>query len=135
MRAVRKKRARRRKKRYHTGTYVSSKTGQECKYRSGWELTYLRYLDSHAEVRSFVYEGVKIPYVSNLRSGKLRTYYPDFYVEFNDGSGQLVEIKPAKRVHQAVVQKKLKAAEQWCRERGVALVVLTEVELKVMGLL
>lgn len=130
-----KKRRRKRKKRYHIGTYISSKTGQECKYRSGWELSYLRFLDSHAEVKSFVYEGVKIPYISNVRTGKVRHYYPDFYVEFKDGSKQLVEIKPKKRVPQVAIQKKLKAAEVWCLEHGVRLVVLTEVELSSMGIL
>lgn len=135
MAAKKVKRRRRKKKRYHTGTYISSKTGQECKYRSSWELSYLRFLDSHAEVRSFVYEGVKIPYISNLRTGKVRHYFPDFYIEYNDGSKQLVEIKPQRRVPQAAVQKKLKAAEVWCLERGASLVVLTEVELKTMGLL
>lgn len=130
-----KKRKRRRKKRYHTGVHVSTKTGQHCKYRSGWELSYLKWLDAHAAVTTFGYESVKIPYVSNIRSGKLRNYLPDFLIEFNDGSKQLVEIKPKRKVAQSVVQKKLKAAEIWCREHGVTLVVITEVELKVMGLL
>lgn len=130
-----KKRRRRRKKRYHTGTYTSTKTGKDCKYRSGWELAFLKWLDAHAAVKDFMYEEVKIPYVSNLRSGKVRHYYPDFYIEFTDGSKQLVEIKPKKRVSQVAVQKKLKAAEVWCLEHGARLVVLTEVELKGMGLL
>ena len=130
-----KKRRRRRKKRYHTGIYVSLKTGQQCKYRSGWELKYLEWLDSHAEVATYGYESVKIPYVSNVRTGKIRNYFPDFLVEFKDGSKQLVEIKPSKRVKQATVQKKLCAAGLWCRVHGVTLVVLTEIELKVMGLL
>lgn len=129
------KRKRRKKKRYHTGVYVSTKTGQACKYRSGWELVYLQWLDAHAAVKTFGYESVKIPYISNVRSKKLRNYLPDFLVEFTDGSLQLVEIKPKRRVPQATVQKKLKAAQSWCQEHGVTLVVLTEVELKVMGLL
>ena len=133
--AARKRRRRKRKGHYHTGAYTSTKTGQVCKYRSGWELAYLTYLDSHAAVKDFGYESVKIPYVSNVRSGKVRNYYPDFLIEFVDGSQQLVEIKPSKRVKQVRVQKKLRAAEQWCREHGVTLVVITEVELKVMGLL
>jgi hypothetical protein len=133
--AARKRRRRKRKGHYHTGTYTSTKTGQACKYRSGWELAYLAYLDGHAAVKDFGYESVKIPYISNVRTGKVRNYFPDFLVLFVDGSQQLVEIKPKRRVSQVKVQKKLKAAEVWCREHGVTLVVLTEVELKVMGLL
>lgn len=128
------KRKRRRKRRYHTGVYTSIKTGQKCCYRSSWELKYLQWLDAHDEVLTFGYEGVKIPYISNLKTGKLRTYYPDFWVEYVDGRKQLVEIKPKKRLTQARVQKKLKAAETWCQEHGAVLVVLTEVELLALGL-
>ena len=130
-----KRKKRRRKKRYHTGTYVSFKTGAECKYRSGWELAYMKWLDAHAEVVHFGYEAVKIPYVSNLKTGKVRHYFPDFLVTFKDGSKTLVEIKPKKRVSQLAVQKKLKAAEVWCQAHGASLQVITECELKVMGLL
>lgn len=133
--AAKKRRRRRKKKHYHTGTYISSKTGQECKYRSGWELKYLEWLDAHAAVKEYGYESVKIPYVSNVRTGKIRNYLPDFLVEFNDGSQQLVEIKPKRKLVQASVQKKLRAAEKWCRDHGVTLVVLTEVELSTMGIL
>lgn len=132
---MKKIRRRRKKKRYHTGTYTSLKTGQACKYRSGWELAYLRWLDAHIEVKSFMYEGVKIPYVSNTRTGKVRHYFPDFYIEFKDDSKLLVEIKPKRKLLQANVQKKLKAAEGWCSDRGVQLVVITELEMKSLGLL
>jgi hypothetical protein len=128
-------RRRKKKRRYHTGVYVSKKTGQACRYRSGWELSYLKWLDSNVNVKTFLYESVKIPYISNIVTGRVRHYYPDFLIEFKDGSKQLVEIKPKRRVSQAKVQKKLKAAEAWCLEHGVTLQILTEVELKVMGLL
>lgn len=130
-----KKRKRRRKKRYHTGIYVSTKTGQECKYRSGWELKYLQWLDTHEMVKTFGYEIVKIPYTSNVRSGKTRHYYPDVFVEFNDGSTMLVEIKPSKRLTQAGVKKKLTAGRAWASAHGATFQVITEIELKVLGLL
>ena len=95
----------------------------------------MQYLDADATVASYQYEQVCIPYTSNVRTGKLRKYFPDFLIEHTDGRKRLVEIKPKKRVEQARVQKKLKAAETWCSEHGVTLEVLTEVELKLMGLL
>ena len=129
-----KRRKRKRKGHYHTGVHTSPKAG-ECKYRSGWELSYMQYLDGEATVASYTYEQVKIPYVSNVKTGKLRNYFPDFLVVYVDGVQKLVEIKPSKRVTQVKIQKKLKAAETWCSEHGVTLEVITEVELKVMGLL
>jgi len=129
-----RKKRRKRKGHYHTGVHVSVKGG-ECKYRSGWELKYMEHMDSDDKVLRFEYEQVKIPYISNVRTGKIRHYYPDFLVTYVDGTQKLVEIKPKKRLDQAKVTKKLKAAEVWCREHGVTLAVLTEIELRLLGLL
>lgn len=95
----------------------------------------MQHMDDNDKVVSFQYEQVKIPYVSNVRTGKLRNYLPDFLVTYVDGSQHLVEIKPKKRLEQVKVAKKLKAAELWCREHGVTLEVVTEIELRAMGLL
>ena len=136
--AIRRRRRRRkngRKGHYITGTYTSTKTGEAYKYRSGWELQYMQYLDECDFVATWTYEAVVIPYISNLKTGKLRNYYPDFMITLSDGRSELVEIKPSKRVLQAAVQKKLRAAAGWCSANGVTLVVMTEVELKGLGLL
>ena len=93
------------------------------------------HLDNDEAVRSYLYEGVCIEYVSNKSSGRTRKYYPDFLVEYVDGRKHLVEIKPKRRTNQVNVQKKLAAAETWSQEHGVTLEVVTEIELRVMGLL
>lgn len=128
------KKRRKRKGHYHTGSHESPKAGT-CEYRSGWELLFMQHLDGDPTVATYQYEGLCIQYLSNRKTGKHRKYYPDFLIEHVDGRKRLVEIKPKKRVDQARVQKKLKAAEAWCLEHGVTLEVITEVELKVMGLL
>jgi hypothetical protein len=125
----------RKKRRYHTGIHVSPKTGQECRYRSGWELAYLQHLDADPGVVGYRYEDVKIPYVSNVRAGKVRHYWPDFLVQRTDGQQLLIEIKPKRKLDQDRVQKKLRAAEAWCQAHRVTFQVLTEVELKLLGLL
>ena len=126
---------RRKKRRYHTGVHVSPKTGQECHYRSGWELEYMHHLDANPDVVGYRYEDVRIPYVSNKKTGKVRWYWPDFLVQQRDGEQLLVEIKPKRKLDQDRVQKKLKAAALWCQAHQVTLVVLTEKELKLLGLL
>lgn len=95
----------------------------------------MQHLDADPTVASYEYEGLCIQYVSNLKSKRLRKYYPDFLISYTDGSKLLVEIKPKKRVPQPRVQKKLAAAQVWCQEHQVALEVITEVELRVLGLL
>lgn len=93
------------------------------------------HLDSDPSVSTYQYEGLCIPYVSNVKSGRLRKYFPDFLVEHVNGRKRLIEIKPSKRVNQANVQKKLTAALTWCQEHQIALEIITEIELRAMGLL
>jgi len=127
--------ARRRRKRYHTGTHESPKLVGACEYRSGWELALMGWFDSEPTVLRYSYESVKIPYLNNVRSRKMRNYLPDFLVELVGGRQILVEVKPSKKVGHAQVRKKLAAAQVWCTERGIDLQVITEVDLRLLGVL
>lgn len=131
-----KSRKRRRKKsRYHRGEYTSVKTGQVCKFRSGWEHKLMLHLDADPSITSWTYEQTIIEYVSNIRTKKIRKYYPDFYVTYSDGHVEIIEVKPKRKLSQAVVKKKTDAARLWCAERGVVYKIITEIELKALGLL
>jgi len=124
---------RKKKSRYHTGIHESPKVG-ECKYRSGWELKYMLYLDENPDVISYEYEPFEITYVSNKKSGRIRRYIPDIMIHMVDGSNVLVEIKPARRLNTRIVQKKASVAEDWCRENNATYKIITEIELKALGL-
>ncbi len=126
---------RKRKKKYHTGTYVSKKSGAEFSYRSGWEQLLMEHLDVDPEVAAWEYETLIIQYVSNKKTGKLRKYFPDFIVDYVDGHREVIEVKPSRKVGRPTVQKKLKAGEGWCRAHGATFKVITEKELKGLGLL
>lgn len=121
--------------RYHRGEYTSSKTGQVCKFRSGWEKAYMRHLDADPTVESWSYEQTIIEYVSNIRTKKIRRYYPDFFVRYSDGRSEIVELKPKRKLEQIAVKKKTRAAILWCAANMMTFRILTEVELKAMGLL
>jgi len=95
----------------------------------------MQFLDASAEVQSFEYEKLKIQYVSNVKTGKLRNYIPDIFVVYVDGTKRLVEIKPKKRLDKVTVKKKLAAARVWCSAHGVTLEIITEVELRQLGIL
>lgn len=122
-------------KRYKTGTYVSTKTGQEIKFRSSWEHSFAQYLDNDPSIATYVYEGVIISYITNLRSGRLRKYFPDFLVERVDGTKLLIEIKPKRFMPKGINKKKWEAAKQWCSEHDAEFMVLTEEELKQMAVI
>jgi len=123
-----------RKGRYNRGVYNSPIAGQ-CKYRSGWELKYMVYLDSNPDVVSWSYEKVVIEYISNQKTKKIRKYYPDFEVEYIDGKKIIVEIKPSRKLQKATIVKKIRAAKEWCTKRDLTYKILTEIELKDIGLL
>lgn len=129
-----RKRRRRRKGHYFRGVHNSPIAG-ECHYRSGWEQKYMEYLDLDPNVKFWAYEELVIDYVSNKRTGKMRKYYPDFLVEYRDGTQVVVEIKPQRKLEQALIQKKLSAAQEWCMMKQMTFKVITEIELKDMGLL
>jgi hypothetical protein len=134
MAASKKKRRRKKKGRYHRGLHVSPKGG-ECKYRSGWELSYMKWLDANPDVETWTYEKLVIEYVSNLKTKRLRRYYPDFYVKYVDGRIEVVEIKPKRRLQGVTVQKKARAAVDWCAQNGATYIMLTEVELKSISII
>lgn len=125
---------RKRRGHYHRGTHVSPIAG-ECKYRSGWEFKYMIYLDSHPDVVSWSYEKLIIEYISNKKSQKKRKYYPDFQVEYKNGKKVVIEIKPSRKLQQTTVIKKIKAAIEWCTSHDVDYKVLTEIELKDLGII
>lgn len=128
------KKKRKRKGHYHRGTHVSPIAG-ECKYRSGWEQKYMIYLDDHPDVMTWSYEKLVIEYISNQKTKKIRKYYPDFQIEYKDGKKVIVEIKPSRKMKQATVLKKIKAAIEWCTAHDLTYKILTEIELKDLGLL
>jgi hypothetical protein len=95
----------------------------------------MEYLDASSDVLTWHYEALAIEYTSNVRSGKKRKYYPDFTVTMLDGTMRVIEVKPKRKLEQAIVIKKAIAAKEWCRTHGATYEILTEVELKVLGLL
>ena len=114
-------------------------------YRSGWELSFMKYLDRQPEVLHWSSEEVVIPYRSPI-DGKVHRYFPDFWVKTSKGES-LIEIKPKKQTVEPKVQKrktkayiyevteyaknmaKWRAAEEFCKDRMWEFKVLTEDEL------
>lgn len=130
-----KPRKRRKSRRAKRGIHVSPKCLLPINYRSGWELAYALWLDANLDVSSYRYEPYAVEYVSNYRTGKVRKYYPDFELTKTDGSLILVEIKPKKKMTVAKNVKKFGAAQAFCLLRNMTFSVITEVDLKELGLL
>jgi hypothetical protein len=122
------------KRRYNRGIHISPIAG-ECKYRSGWEQKYMIHLDEDPTVVTWSYEKLAIEYISNQKTKKTRKYYPDFQVEYRDGKKVVIEIKPSRKLGQMTVVKKIRAAMSWCAARDLTYKILTEIDLRDMGLI
>lgn len=119
-------------------------------YRSLWELRFMKWCDSNPSVEEWGSETVIVPYISPI-DRKMHRYFVDFYVKIKNKHGQLqkylIEIKPerftkppaipqrkTKRFIDEVFQygvneAKWKAAFEFCEDRNMKFMVLTEKDL------
>ena len=114
------------------------------RYRSGWELSFMRFCDNNDHILQWASESIAIPY-RNPITGKMSQYIPDFLVSYrtkdNTMRAELIEIKPKK---QSVVESKMNSrdravvavnyakwdqATKWCRRNGLSFRVITELDM------
>jgi len=118
--------------------------------RSSWERRFCHWCDLNESIVSWGSEEFFIPYYNPAKE-KVCRYFPDFIIKVKEQSGQIktyvVEVKPAKQtippqkksrvtksyIHEcttyAVNQAKWKAAKEWCADRMLEFIVITEKEL------
>jgi hypothetical protein len=111
------------------------------KFRSGWEMTFMMFLDSNDNVLQWASESISIPY-RNPITGKHSNYIPDFLVTYrgrnNTVIAELIEIKPKKqslieskmsdrdRAIVAVNYAKWDQATKWAKAHGMTFRVINE---------
>lgn len=114
------------------------------RFRSGWELTFMKFCDENTNVLYWASEALAIPY-KNPFTGKNTVYIPDFFVVYINKQGQqlaeVVEIKPKK---QSVLESKASnrdkmvvalnhvkwaAATAFCKQQGYKFRVVNENDL------
>jgi hypothetical protein len=111
------------------------------RYRSGWELTFMMFLDNNDNILQWASESIAIPYRNPL-TGKQSMYVPDFLVTYrgpnNTTRAELIEIKPKKqslveskmsskdRAIVAVNYAKWDSATKWARRNGLTFRVINE---------
>lgn len=138
---------------FRQGTYtvknVAKYVGKGTpKYRSGWELTFMIFLDSNDNVLQWASESVRIPYRNPL-TGKQSIYIPDFLVTYrgrnNTTIAELIEIKPKKqslleskasdrdRAIVALNYAKWHQATLWCKKNGLTFRVINEDQIYHQG--
>ena len=120
-------------------------------YRSLWERKFMVYCDMNDKIVEWGSEEFFIPYRSPI-DGKIHRYFPDFYVKVKTNTGPkkwVVEVKPKaqckppktpkrktkKYINEvrtyAVNEAKWMNAKEWCKDRNMEFIILTEVELMI----
>lgn len=123
-----KRKGRRRRKHYITGTYNSTKcTSGPVNYRSSWELSVAQYLDLDATVVSYQYEALQVPYIFR---GKQHIYYPDFIVQYSTKKNAVIEVKRKDKLGDLKVVAKQKAVKVWCEANGYEYVFWTNLMIE-----
>jgi hypothetical protein len=111
------------------------------RYRSGWEMSFMRFCDTNPNVLQWASESIQIPYRHPL-TGKITHYVPDFLITYrnkdNTMKAELIEIKPKgqsvitegqrprDRAVVAINMAKWHSATLWCRKQGISFRVITE---------
>lgn len=112
-------------------------------YRSSWEEQTNRFFDNNPNVLRWSSEEIAIPYIKPT-DGKVHRYFPDYWVEFKDRNGNIVqEIIEVKPENQVFIQRKKRlteydkltyninrakwqAAGEFCKKKGIKFRILTE---------
>ena len=88
------------------------------RFDSGLEEQMMIRLEADPSVKKWMKRhGISIPWIDGQRHQ--RRYVPDFIVEYDDGRRVIIEVKDPSRIDSNDVQRKRKAAEMWCKQRGM----------------
>jgi hypothetical protein len=111
------------------------------RYRSSWEMVFMKFLDENKNITHWASESIAIPYRHPF-TGKIANYIPDFFVvyenKYKKRLAEVVEIKPKKqslveskasakdRMVVAVNHAKWGAAMAYCKANGFVFRVINE---------
>lgn len=119
-----------------TGRYLSTKTNEEMHYRSSWELAAMQWLDSNVIVKTYRYESIRIPYLTQESERQVQRHYvPDFMIEFTTGEKELWELKPEKLSQNEKTKAKVIAATEFCNQNKMKFRLLHKQDLLKLSVL
>jgi hypothetical protein len=118
-------------KHLNQGYFYSAKSDEEIYHNSSYELRAYQLLEVDEKVKFYDRCKFCIKYF-NPRVNGIRRYLPDIHIIYaNDGSQEIIEVKPDYLVNDPINQAKFKSAIPYCNERGWKFSIWTEKELKI----
>jgi hypothetical protein len=92
---------------------------------SKWELKFIENCKLNPNIKSVLREPIMIWYYDSTTS-KMRRYFPDFLVEYNNGKKELIEIKPNYLLTDPIVKAKESYSIKYCSENNLSYKFITE---------
>lgn len=108
-----------------TGAVKSIKRNELVEFESSLERDYIHILENDKNVRIYYEQPLKIFFPKGV-------YIPDFLVEYNDGSKEIVEIKYRDDLRQnfSKYKEKFRGAVEFCSYNGINFRIYTEKEIR-----
>lgn len=100
------------KGRFKQGYFWSKKNNKKLIFRSTYEFAYFNLLERDSNVVSYAVEPYEIPYLCQKGT---KNYIPDLLVLYQDGSMEMIEIKPSDQLDNVVVKQKARAAKSYIK--------------------
>ena len=106
-------------------------------YRSSYEKKFIYFLENNDNIKYWGSECFHIPYYSVLDK-KIHKYYPDYFIELQNGTCIVVEVKPYNQTHKPINENswtfheyiknmcKWKATKEFCEAKGYLFRIITE---------
>ena len=114
----------------NTSKLYSEYEDKEIYLDSSWEVAFYIYNSLlNKDVKIIYREPIGITYI-NPFDNLTHKYFPDFYIIYEDGSQELIEIKPEYNLEDEVVKSKLNAAKDICYLTGISFRIVTDDEIK-----
>jgi len=110
-----------------TGWHISPKAGRVY-FRSSYEKKAFIKLDEDENVKTYKTESIVAEYY-NPEKQINSSYLIDLFIEYQDGSKKLVEVKPEKWLQDNVISLKIEAGASKAKEMGIPFEVWTEMNL------
>ena len=133
----------------NTSKYKGDPTG--VVFRSLWERQVFKWCDDTPSILKWSSEEIIVPYRCKT-DNRVHRYYPDLYLEMDNGNEYLIEIKPKKETKEPERpsrktkkylnevmtyiknQSKWETAQSYCEDRGWKFQVWTEDTIKGLGI-
>lgn len=110
-----------------TGWHHSTKIRQDLFYQSSYERDVLRFLDSDDRVTSFEWKPLKLEY--HWKDGSTHRYIPDVKVVIHGFQEEMWEIKSDWELTNDIIQRKLKALQEYCSANGLNFQVIGDSDI------